>query len=469
MISASDMDPGISLLNTPSTINPTQQPSPPHVFQGRPQRIALHGLFTLLVIAILANGMYFWLQKSQLIESGAYQEFLAAARNFEASGGQADFTALKQELRKGLLFIPGAWLPTKLAKDVLFLVFIIVSIIFLRRSLPAISGARWLPALLGLLVSAAFAHSLFLYGPLPATLGLRQFFFLSLVFLATWSVGRPSLALLSRYLVIALVLELVLAIYENYYGLPVYFSTRPGSRVTGTFSLPASLGIFAAVVFIFAAQFSRMSVWVLAALSGSLVYLSGSATAVILLGVSFALYLLNLVPAAWRTAVVIVLTCTLSLLVLLLPKLTSRPDVYDSLFGRMVTVENFARQTQSPGTLLVGRGLGVGSNVVNSAAEQFSDPKIRSALAFPNVSADSTPMALMHQMGLAGVLMFYLMIGLAAWRDPRARPIYLVLFLASLTVNITELFPVNFLLGLLLCHSYRYDPDKSHSTHGNSR
>ena len=65
-------------------------------------------------------------------------------------------------------------------------------------------------------------------------------------------------------------------------------------------------------------------------------------------------------------------------------------------------------------------------------------------------SADSTVTVLLTQLGITGVILFY---GILVWayrRDPRARPVYLVFAITSLTINITEVFPVNFLLGLAL-------------------
>jgi hypothetical protein len=46
-----------------------------------------------------------------------------------------------------------------------------------------------------------------------------------------------------------------------------------------------------------------------------------------------------------------------------------------------------------------------------------------------------------------------LLIGWAMWRDRIARPAYIVIAISSLTINITEVFPVNFMLGLLLAHT----------------
>jgi hypothetical protein len=67
--------------------------------------------------------------------------------------------------------------------------------------------------------------------------------------------------------------------------------------------------------------------------------------------------------------------------------------------------------------------------------------------------SDSTPLALVNQIGILGTLLFYLTLIAAARRDRRAVPVYVGIFLAGMMINLLELFPVNFLLRLLLCHS----------------
>jgi len=67
--------------------------------------------------------------------------------------------------------------------------------------------------------------------------------------------------------------------------------------------------------------------------------------------------------------------------------------------------------------------------------------------------ADATPMALIAQIGFIGLLAFYLLLACAAIRDPQAAPFYFVAAIASMTTNLTELFPINMALGIVLAHS----------------
>ena len=100
-----------------------------------------------------------------------------------------------------------------------------------------------------------------------------------------------------------------------------------------------------------------------------------------------------------------------------------------------------------------GRGLAIGSNQATNLATMgmstLQSP-LDSTSAF---YADSTFTMLLVQMGLAGVLAFYAMLAWAFRVDPAARPFYLIAAIASLTINLPETFPLNFLLGLALARS----------------
>jgi hypothetical protein len=61
---------------------------------------------------------------------------------------------------------------------------------------------------------------------------------------------------------------------------------------------------------------------------------------------------------------------------------------------------------------------------------------------------------LISQVGFIGFFLVYGLLFLAVRNDLQARIFYVSIILASLTVNITELFPVNFILGLLLARSF---------------
>jgi hypothetical protein len=101
--------------------------------------------------------------------------------------------------------------------------------------------------------------------------------------------------------------------------------------------------------------------------------------------------------------------------------------------------------------------------VVNSAISHSKAVKEPAGIDLFHARTDSTPTALINQIGVVGTLLFYLMLAQAAWRDRRALPVYVVIFLAGMMINLLELFPVNFLLGLLLCRSLLLQKDRTDS------
>lgn len=415
----------------------------------RDRKRVLHFLYTLLVLAILANGMYFWLQKSQVIPSEAYQRYVETIDHISEDTTYAEYRSARKRMFHGLYSVPNLWIATKLVKDVFFLVFLVLALVFWRQAVPPPSKALIIPTLLALVIAVGFCRSLIQYGAAVAILGLRPYVFLLVLYFGAWATFQESFGLLGRYLLLALMFELVLVVYENAYGLPLFTSIRAGNRVTGTFSMPASLGIFAVMAGAFAATFSRLNKWLLLAVVTPLVYLSGSGTAFVLLFVAVAMEGIRLAPAAWKRISQVAMLGLFVLLVLALPDATSRPDLYNSLFGRIGITEQYFDHPPGVATLLFGQGLGIGSNIVQSATTyaEFIETTL------PRATADSTPMAMIHQVGLVGTALFYLLGAAAAWRDRRALPLFVLLFLAGMTVNLLEFFPVNFLLGILLCRS----------------
>jgi hypothetical protein len=99
--------------------------------------------------------------------------------------------------------------------------------------------------------------------------------------------------------------------------------------------------------------------------------------------------------------------------------------------------------------ILVGRGIGFGTNSAANLLIIDGHP-----LSDMMSSADSMVTVLAAQLGIAGVILFYSILAWAYLRDPEARPLYLVFAITSLTINVTEFFPVNFLLGLALARSF---------------
>ena len=109
-------------------------------------------------------------------------------------------------------------------------------------------------------------------------------------------------------------------------------------------------------------------------------------------------------------------------------------------------------QSTSATDLLVGRGVGFGTNTALNLSSAVPAPLPPGADG-EKFAADSTVTVLLTQLGAIGILLFYGTLGWAFLRDRVARPAYLVFAIASLAINITEVFPANFLLGLTLAHT----------------
>ena len=143
---------------------------------------------------------------------------------------------------------------------------------------------------------------------------------------------------------------------------------------------------------------------------------------------------------------------SLAILTPLLPTIVRRP-VFDSLDERT----NQLYSTWESGTamnLIFGRGIGTGTNTAITG-ENLRGEHLKSSAANDNAMwepSDSTVTLLLRQIGILGTALFYLVLLYAAWGRNDTRLFFVIVFLTSLTINVTELFPVNILLGLGLAH-----------------
>jgi hypothetical protein len=429
-------------------LNSLEAPSIPDWHQEH--GAVLHILFTLLSLAVLVNGMYFWLQKSQVVPSSTYLEY---RQEVARAANDSSMEQPKLEL-EGFYAVPGGWIATKLVKDIFILVFAITSILYLARSGIHLSPPLVIPVTLGMIFVYAFFQSVLYHDWWIAIAGLRPVAYVAAGLLGIWAARQRSLEILSHYLVAVLVIELMLVLYEFFNGIPLFSTARLSNRVTGTLSFPNSLGIFAITACAFAYSFSDINRKLLLLLAVAFTYLSGSATAIVLLAVGFAMWLVQLAPRALKSWVRIAALVALAAMFVALPQLVARHDALDSLWGRIEPATDYIQNRPDAVQVLFGKGLGIGSNIVNSAvthSEAVAEPE---SIDLFHARTDSTPMALINQVGIMGTVLFYLTLCIAAWIDRRALPIYAVLVLAGMTTNLLELFPVNFLLGLLLCRSY---------------
>jgi hypothetical protein len=254
-----------------------------------------------------------------------------------------------------------------------------------------------------------------------------------------------------------LAVELLLVLMELVFAMPTRACPR-AYRASGTFVLPSTLGFVAVAILAFVLAFAtrlRASLVLGAAIVSLLLVLaSGSGTGLAMLAAIGGWLLLARVPGR-RLAVGAMLAIAAATLMWLLPTITQRADIYDSVFGHDGRWEKLEQVVSANDlrTNLIGRGLGIGTNQAALLAERGSDALPDSIRAGKPFYADSTVTWFVVQFGALGLLAFYLVLGWAFTVDAKARLFYFAVAVASLTVSVPEAFPVNFLLGLALAHS----------------
>jgi hypothetical protein len=223
-------------------------------------------------------------------------------------------------------------------------------------------------------------------------------------------------------------------------------------RVTGTLILPSSLGNFVVAACAMAwcwSGYSRRTLLGLTLTSLSILVLNASASAWFAAIAALAVALFARLPPRWRPILLLSLLPTFLLFWAALPALTGRSQVHDSLWGRIAPVAVYANEHLDARQLLFGIEMGLGTNALAAQA-----PRKTWISRFPDRPVgDSTPAALLWQFGLVGVACAYGMFGLALRRDPESRPLGAALLVSSAALNVTELFPVNLMLGFWLAHA----------------
>lgn len=429
-----------------------------------------------LLVASIGNGAVSYLKRIGLLERQAYENFMATycelpRGSADGFGSRCTCMRAPANAKQPNTSKPAAAEPTgreylyqntgyerwlKLGKDALFGGFMLLSLYLIRTRrarLPELADA-WPPMLLAVNVGIGLVISLALWGGSFALLGLRSFEFLAIVLLGGWAVG--GMHHFARCIGWLLIIQAALVAVEVIFGIPLS-SCPHWFRAAGTMVLPNSLGIVTVVALAFHSSFSPRKTYfpILLLATVAILVASGSGTGLVALFALLGMLALRRMTGSGKRVAGAVLLLLGTVMIVELPTLTHRPDIYDSLFaagGRADTFKDVLRVTSATDTL-IGRGVGFGTNTAsNLAGLSPATPPAVVGTAKP-FYADSTVTVLLTQLGIIGVAAFYWMLGWAFWRDPIARPTYLVIGLASLTMNITELFPVNFLLGLVLAHT----------------
>jgi len=416
----------------------------------------------LLVLTTLLNGAPFLATRVGWIQPAAYER--DRQRHCPPSGPPAGLVSacpprLPDLQRPGrwrppsherLYASDGQWRWAKLPRLLLLLALPLAGLRACRRGRwPWPPWRRLLPAL-PLLAGSTLAalHTLATTSPAVALVSLLPLLWLPLLLAAGPLAAPPRLRQWAAAASLLLLFQLPLLLLEAIRGLPMPFGPLlpPGglplpTRLVGSFILPNSLGVAVLGLLGFALAYGPQGRRPLALLVVALPPLLLGRAATGLVG-WLGLVLLQL-QRRWPRLRLVGISL-LSLLIAALPLLLQRSDLWRSPLGRLETLSS-GMAAASPLQWLLGQGLHANSNqLLNLLGHEA---------ALHATPSDGMPVLLLLQGGLLSLAGFY---GLLLWawcRDPAARPFLLAAGLGSLTLNITELFPLNLLLALSLHHS----------------
>jgi hypothetical protein len=306
-------------------------------------------------------------------------------------------------------------------------------------------------ALFSAVIMIAVPFTVWRQGGWATVVGLRSYLFLAIALVGAYATGNQGTERIASAVALVLVVQLLFLPWELLSSIaiiglgpwPFYLPLR----LAAGFIVPSTLGVFAAVSLAFcigSAVYRRhaASMWAVSAL---LVLLAGSATGVVALGV------LGVIVARrgeYPNVAKLALTVAGGVLFLSLPLILNRPDVFSSVVGPGSRLARLAPMVWRPApVMLLGQGLAAGSNTMAGLQSRNG--------------ADSALVLLIAQIGLVGAACFYGLLWWAWKRDTRLRPFYVAVALCSLTLNVTEAFPVNLMLGLALAHSASRAPSSA--------
>ena len=412
-------------------------------------------LMPLVGVASLLGGSVFWLRRVGWLQHGKYyfsnSELVASAPDPNDIMGTYLFV---MRHHASLQEVQGWLVLTKVTKTAVLAAFLVLAV---TQIASVKFSRRFTPAYLALfLIASATAVSTALAGSWLALLaGGRSFVAWAIGASATPLVDTSLLRRLARVLAWTLLAEALLLAIELRLGMWIYTIEMFGEnfvRVVGTFNLPVSLGTFSVVSWAAAfcwGDLSRRSRVGLTLVLLFVLVFNASATAWVAFAAAVTTMLFPLIQKRWRAWVLVAALPVALLGWQLLPTLTGRYDVQDSLWGRIAPVQLYASEHLSTRESLFGTGFGLGTNALAPKDEALMAPG-----AIPDHPVgDSMPAVIFWQVGLVGLALVYSLFALALRADKCSRAIGMALLVSSVAVNITELFPVNLVLGFWLANA----------------
>lgn len=418
-------------------------------------------LVVLIVAAVLLNGLPFWSRRVGLLDHQAYAQDLerfchphlhplwlpASCRPHRLSdrgvpirmdGRRLYRSGSKEQLMKG------ARVP-------------IVLLLLVGSAVLLIAGWQPIPPLLKLLPLVPLALSTVVSawisvpedGLAITALSAIWALWIPLSALAGWLTSQRRLQVLADGAAALVVLQIPFLVVEAMRGVPMPFG-GPASpwlptRLTGLMNQPNTLGglLAISVALCMAVSHRRWQRWPLLLLSLTLAGLARSGTGVVALALLAVWRVMAHLPRRWRVFPVVAMV----LLVVALPQLLGRPQLFDSPSGRVRILRVWINNPRTARERWLGYGLAAPSDSIRQAptlpGTRLPERKRRGP------SADGLPLFLLSQGGVVALLAFYGLLGWCFWRDLAMRSVWFVLLISSLTLNITQVFPVGIWLAVL--------------------
>jgi hypothetical protein len=426
-------------------------------------------LVVVVAVALALTGWPFWARRVGLLDRAAYRRDLALfcatpppswwvpatcrPHRLAAPGPPLRFERIAvarlyrlSPLERGWKLVRQAVLPLLLLGS--------AAMVWAGWQAPPALGALvpLLPLLLSTLLSAGI--SLPLDGRLATLAAGMASLWIPLAALAGWLTTPRRWRILADGAAALVLLQVPFLALEAMRGVPMPFGgpTSPWlpTRLSGLMNQPNSLGGLLALSVALCVSVSNRpwQRWPLLVVALGMALLARSGSGVMALALLAAGMGLGQLPRRWRPLAAV---CGLVALTLVLPPLLGRPRLYASPLGRVEILRNWWRAPQAPLERWLGHGL----------ASQSDSRHVR-ALRHPPVeeareplpekgrgpSADAQPLLLLAQGGVVALVAFYGVLGWCAWWDPLLRPFWGVLLLTSLTLNITEVFPLGIWLAV---------------------
>lgn len=378
-------------------------------------------LVILMVVVIPVMGVYDLLETFQAGKGAVYLE--AARAGGERSG-------------LGLLY----------AREILLL--LVIGILFLwacvvGRRVPRLFGVGLFSVCLGI----GCIVSLGLHPKIVLIAGIRQLMYLVLIYILyviRHGSDRIEALFVSAAAGVAIVEFVVASVQEAFFEAAAG-TTLLGSRVYGTFNNPNTLAASFAVITFIVLFLGRLSLRVRAGvvtlgIVGQL--MAGSRAGVVATVLVFVTYLWRRSRCLETRAMVVIGTILLTApLYLGLSTLSGREDVGEPLDDPRIQIFVEQIEMMRPVELLFGRGLGVGTNTLNSLARNREDVQHLVSIL------DSTITALVVQIGFVGLAAFlFTLVALSARCGYAGWVLFGLVFVLGINVNWLEFYPVNLMV-----------------------